>query len=188
MCAKHGAVAPQANLTRLASLGKVDETLVGRTAEAQRDVLLGLDEGAVNEHVDAVEQRVCHALDVASAAWDKVSVVDVARVAPDILLGKLANDELAQREKLGLMLGLHGVPAQKRESPHIGGPKALDNLIGGLAREGQPVREVLRLAIEASRAVDAAARYEQGRPHAHAVGDIAVLDGSIVHRAWALLA
>ena len=176
-----GVVLPEAHLARGERGGQIDDALIGRAAEPQRDLVLRSDVGSVYQDVDAAQQTVG---DVGVATPTLQQVLEhIAGEAPDALLGEALLHALDERDQVALVLGLHRLAAEQREAVDVARLEALQDALLDLLCERLPRREVLRFLVEAPRAMQAAARHEQRRAHAFAVGDVAVFDLRKVHTA-----
>ena len=105
----------------------------------------------------------------------------IAGVAPNGLVRVEGFEIPDEGEKLPLVFRLHGLAAQKAQPGDVGGLAGGEDLVADGLVEGLAVAEIPCHLVEAAGAVVTAPGDEHTRPHAGAVGDVIVFNGSVIH-------
>ena len=162
-------------------LGHIQQTLIGAAAEAQGDIVLCLDEAAVYEDVQQGQQLVGDFAPGGTRVLAGELLPRIAGVAPNGLVRVEGFEIPDEGEKLPLVFRLHGLAAQKAQPGDVGGLAGGKDLVADGLVEGLAVAEIPCHLVEAAGAVVAAPGDEHTRPHAGAVGDVIVFNGSVIH-------
>ena len=180
MVGKDRVILPQHRMARRPRGVEVQDALVARPAEAQADVVLVLEEGAVHQHVDQAEHLVGD-LTPGMAGLQQLGFVDVAGIAPDGLVGIEHPHIVQEGHQRPLVLRLEGFPAQQRKPVDVLRGQAAQDLVAHRLVKGLAVVKIPGHGVEAVGAVPPAARDKQARADAFPVGDITVFDRCVIH-------
>ena len=181
MGGEHLFVLPPHGLPGGKGLGYVQQTLVAAAAEAQGDVVFGLHESAVHQHIQQCQQLVGHLAPRGTGLFAGKLFPSVAGIAPH-RFGRVQRLEVAHKgQQLPLVLRLKGFAAQQGEPGDIVRLAGGKYLVAHGLIKGLTVGKVPCHGVEAARTVVAAAGYKNAGAHPGAVGDIVILDVCVVH-------
>ena len=177
---KDGVILPQDHMPRGAGLVQVDDALVAGPAEPQADIVLILHEIPVHQYVDVLQQLVGH-LAATGAGLQNFRLIMVAGIAPNGLLGEQYLYILYKGQQFPLVLRFQRLAPQQRKAVDVLRLQAFQDLVADLLGKRFAIMEIPRHRIETVGAVAPAAGDKQAGAHALAVGDVAVLDGCVIH-------
>ena len=161
----------------------VDHPLITRTPKAQRDIVQVLNKRAVHQHVEAGKDTVRH-LGMVTTARHKL-LEHVAGKAPNGLprLHRIGSTHAFDKfNETRLILGLHRLPAQNRQSINKGMVETLDNLILDGAIEWLARGKVPRDGVKAVLAPTTAPTHKQRSTNTFPISNVEILNVRVVHR------
>ena len=157
----------------------VQDTLVGRPAEPQADVIQVLHKGAVHQDVD-IAQHLVGDLAPGRRRLQQLGLVDVAGIAPDGFVRVQYLYIVQKGHQRPLVFRLKRLAAQKRQPADVVRLQAGQDLVAHRFVKRLAVGKIPGHLVEAVLAVAAAAGHKQAGAHPAAVGDIAVFDVGVV--------
>ena len=181
MGGEHLFVLPPHGLPGGKGLGYIQQALVAAAAEAQRDVVLGLHESAVHQHIQQRQQLVGHLAPRGAGLFAGKLLPSVAGVAPHRLGGVQRLEVAHKGQQLPLVLWFKRFAAQQGEPGDIVRLAGGEYLVAHGFIKGLTVAKVPCHGVEAARAVVAAAGHKNAGAHPGAVGDIVIFDVCVVH-------
>lgn len=159
--------------------GDIDQALVGRSPEDQRQILEIFHEFAVHQNIEP-RKEIVRVFSLHFVALDLLK--GISAVAPNRLLWEALLDRLGEISQYGAVLWLERFPAEDRQSSDIRGVKPGEDLLLCICIKRLPVAEIPSLRLEASVAVMCAAGDKQGNANTGTIGYVGKFDGSIVHQ------
>ena len=161
----------------------IDHALVARTPKAQRDIVQVLNKRAVHQHVKAGKDAVRH-LGMMTTTRHKL-LEHVTGKAPNGLprphwIGRA--NTLDKLNEPRLILGLHGLAAQNRQTIDKGMIETLDNLVLDGTIERLTRSKVPRNRVKAILAPTTAPAYKQRSTNAFSISNVEILNVRVVHR------
>ena len=181
MCRKDLLIFPPDRLASGEGLGDIQQALVGAAAEAQGDVMLGLNEAAIDQNIQQLQKFVGDFAPGGAGFPAGQLLPSVAGIAPDRFVRVECLEVADEGQKLPLIFRLHRLAAQQgqaRDVVRLAGSK--DFIPDGFIKRFA-VSKVPSDLIEAAGTMMAAARDEHAGTDAGAVCDVIIFDGCVIH-------
>ena len=172
------------NRTCLSGFLQINDSLICGTPEIQGDLLLCFHKRSVYKYINKIQLLICHSGNVFLSSRNKIPVIKIAGVCPDILLRQLSLDPLQEWKKFLLVTLLHRIAAKKCQSVIIRMRQFLYDLILHLRCVKLSVIKVLCLRLETAGAVVTTSGNKYRHPHSDSVGTVRRHNFSNVHQLW----
>lgn len=160
---------------------QMEDPLVAAAAKLKGQILFFFYEFSVHKNIYIGKKLICGLGMYRAFGIQKITLIGVAGVAPDILLWKLLFDLAQKHQKRALVVRLHGLAAQQGQSLDIVMLQRSQDIPDDPFGERLAGLKVPGLRLKAASAVMGAARYKKYCPDSGAVGDVVVFYGGIVH-------
>ena len=161
----------------------IDHALIARAPKAQRDIVQILNKRTVHQHIKTGKDTVRH-LGMMTATRHEL-LEHITGKAPNSfprLYGIGSANTLDKVNEPRLILGLHRLAAQNRQTVNKGVIEALDYLILDATIEGLARSKVPRDRVKAVLAPTTAPAHKQRSTNAFPIGNVEILNVRVVHR------
>ena len=138
----------------------IDEALVRRATEAQRNIFERFDISAVNQNVDERKHFIGHVTSGVASLLPKLAVKGKARKTPNRFIGAFLAEAMQKRNKIGLVFWLEGFATEQCQAVDVIRLAGCNDFVLNLAREELTVAKIPRLRLKALLAMVGAARYK----------------------------
>ena len=161
----------------------INHALIARAPKAQRDIVQILNKRTVHQHIKTGKDTVRH-LGMMTATRHEL-LEHITGKAPNSLprlywIGSV--NTLDKVNEPRLILGLHRLAAQNRQTVNKGMIEALDNLILDGTIEGLARSKIPRDRVKAVLAPTTASTHKQRSTDAFPIGNVEILNVRVVHK------